>query len=815
MKSLILKIINFFRTIPSRQQGYLKISALFLVGILILKKVIPVRFVDDWQYEPVSYGTWSGWEDLILISSIVLVTILLIGLIWSIVWIVKGKSQAVDGEIISDKRRIVGKILVGVVFWPIFSGVIFSGVVWVLGHILSFNWQAKILIIFTILLAGFTFFAVFIRPFLVIQKYKLGKAYFPYFFILIGVIFVLFYGVFGLFTRTFGVGGMNSFSTGSSFGIHTGVSLSNSAISSVSFEPSEKIGFSVGGAKDIDNFRQKIQNRKLPKSSDISYEGIFYDYYFDTTNIKDNEICDELFCPTYNTAKSPNVFSKEEEYYMTVGFNSNISQKDFERKQLNIAVVLDISGSMSSSFDEYYGNRRDSGEEFRSKMNIATQSIVNMIDHLGPYDQLSVILFDGNGYLAKPFRVVNRTDMDAIKQHILDLKPRGGTSMEAGINLATKEFLNNSEFFGNDALVENRIIFLTDALPNIGATSKENLASLARNNAKEGINMTFIGMGIDFNTELISEITKVRGANYYAVHSANDFKKRLDDEFDFMVTPLVYDLSLSLESLAYEIDSVYGVAESKLVTGEIMKIGTLFPSENKEGEVRGGVVLLKLNKDENIDDSLIQLTVSYIDSDGERHRIRKKIEMSNIQSPSYDSNGIRKAIALTRYVNLMKEFTSSAQNVGGEIIIDKDFSEKFNIFEDYFDNEINNIEDYNLINELEIIQDLIVLSIRDINIREKNIFGDLLDVDLVLPRIMYWPGKVNQHYNIQASRWETDSDGRSGANLDKLNYCRKVYPSLGIVDLREYRKETINTWHDAGNIGSYTSTRQSFECVQG
>ncbi len=40
---------------------------------------------------------------------------------------------------------------------------------------------------------------------------------------------------------------------------------------------------------------------------------------------------------------------------------------------------------------------------------------------------------------------------------------------------------------------------------------------------------TFIGVGVDFNSELIEEIVKVRGANYFAVHSVPEFKERMNE----------------------------------------------------------------------------------------------------------------------------------------------------------------------------------------------------------------------------------------------------------------------------------------------
>ncbi len=93
----------------------------------------------------------------------------------------------------------------------------------------------------------------------------------------------------------------------------------------------------------------------------------------------------------------------------------------------------------------------------------------------------------------------------------------------------------------------------------------------------------------------------------------------------------------------------------------------------------------------------------------------------------------------------------------------------------------------------------------------KCVQGVTLDLT---PRIMYWYGKVNQHVD-NTGAWQTDTDGVSGANLDKLSYCKKWYPDLNIVAIEDYKNETIDTWRAAGNTGAYNSTKMSTKCVQG
>ena len=122
------------------------------------------------------------------------------------------------------------------------------------------------------------------------------------------------------------------------------------------------IGFSVGGAKDVNNFRENIENNYLPVITDLSYEGIFYDYFFDTGNEEQNKDEQALFSPSYSMAYTFNPFVEESnrEYYMTVGLNSNLNEQTFKRNPMNLLICIDTSGSMGSPFDRYHYDRSQS-----------------------------------------------------------------------------------------------------------------------------------------------------------------------------------------------------------------------------------------------------------------------------------------------------------------------------------------------------------------------------------------------------------------------------------------------------------------------
>lgn len=503
------------------------------------------------------------------------------------------------------------------------------------------------------------------------------------------------------------------------------------------------IGYSVGGAKDTVNFRENIKNGYFPLTTDITYNGLFYDYSFNTGR---GETSNELFSPSYLQAISSDPFSGEQEYYMAVGLNSNIKESDFQRKKLNLVVVLDISGSMSSSFNSYYYDNNtfdleNYADRNKSKMEIANESVNILIDQLNEDDRFGLVLFESSSYIAKPLNLVGETDIDKIKEHVLEIEATGGTNFEAGYKSAN-EVLEEYTNVDSDEY-ENRIIVITDAMPNTGETSEDSLMSMVKQNADKGIYTSFIGVGVDFNTELIETISNVKGANYYSVNSSEEFKSRMGEQFEYMVTPLVFDLEFNFSSKDYEIEAVYGSDTVNKTTGNIMKVNTLFPSKsNSEGEVKGGIILLKLKKISEANPfGEVELEVSYKTRNGEEKSNSQKVAIKENGEDFYENDGIRKAIVLSRYVNVLKDWimyertsdeifickgtsgiiefeceedwTQSLIKLGiherqsEKLSVSNEYKEIFNQMKNYIEKENLEIKDDTLKQEIELLEELI------------------------------------------------------------------------------------------------------------
>ena len=495
------------------------------------------------------------------------------------------------------------------------------------------------------------------------------------------------------------------------------------------------IGYSVGGANNIKNFRENIKKGYLPLVTDITYNGIYSEYYFDTGDV--DRSSNEMFYPSYSMAVSTNPITGEKEYYMSVGLNSNIKESDFKRKKLNLVIVLDISGSMSSSFDSYYyDNPYAKQDERKTKMKIAEECVNHLIDKLNPDDRLGIVLFDDEAYLGCKIVQIGNTDTESLKSHILEVNPAGGTNFSAGYEMGTELF--TMDLLDKD--YQNRIIVITDAMPNLGITSTDGLVQKIKTNADRKIFTSFVGVGVDFNTKYTEGVSDVRGFNYYSVHNGEEFKKILAEEFDYMVTPLVYDLDLSFKSDSYIIENVYGSDSVNKTTGNIMHVNTLFPSNsNDDGDVKGGIIVLKLKKANKSRSGDIELKVSYKDTDEKEHLNDKKVSFKDSNEDYYDNLGIRKAIVLARYVGTMKNWTiyertkyeefdagkeydvtdychddEYVKNVLGinerqsaKLSVSDNYKETFKKLKTYIEQENKMLNDNDLNNEIEIINKLI------------------------------------------------------------------------------------------------------------
>lgn len=177
------------------------------------------------------------------------------------------------------------------------------------------------------------------------------------------------------------------------------------------------------------------------------------------------------------------------------------------RTPLNVAVVLDKSGSMQAG----------------SKMENAKRGAIEVVERLDDDDIMSLVVYDTRARVVFPAQRVR--DKGLVIDVIREILAGGNTALYGGVRLAEDEVREHVSWE-----YENRIILLSDGLANVGPSATEDLAYLGRVLAEEGISVTTIGVGLDYNEDLMTALASESGGNAYFAASAHDLPRIFAEE---------------------------------------------------------------------------------------------------------------------------------------------------------------------------------------------------------------------------------------------------------------------------------------------
>eukprot|EP01026_Neomeris_dumetosa_P035928 TRINITY_DN288_c0_g1_i17.p1 TRINITY_DN288_c0_g1~~TRINITY_DN288_c0_g1_i17.p1 ORF type:complete len:510 (+),score=71.84 TRINITY_DN288_c0_g1_i17:112-1641(+) len=474
---------------------------------------------------------------------------------------------------------------------------------------------------------------------------------------------------------------------------------------------SDTLGLAVGGQRGIDTFRRSIYNEELPSISDLTHQGIFNDYYFE---IESETQCMALLCPYYSGAISRD--DKDyKHYYLAIGLESGYKSDTFKRRDLDLVVVLDVSSSMGYMF----GDTADMSPIDRgmSKLDVAKEAINKMLLQLNENDKFGLVTFQSIASTKIELGFVTSEYRERVRTTLRDsVHAEGDTNLEAGLKMAASLMQQDSR--------ENRIIVISDANINEGEVSAEGLAKIIKEFAEERdepIYTSLVGVGLDFNSMLTEQIIKTKGANYFTVYSPNELRRKLDEEFQFMVTPILFDLKLELDRSSvtgtntWYMAGVYGVSEFNAGMSEykILEVSTLYPSPRNEDRIKGGIILVEVAPTTTQPGPLI-LQLQYTDQFGSLKKFRDSYVFDDLETEFFGSKAVQKSILLTRYVNLLhawlREVTGSDVAVevppGTKLEVSKSTAQKFIQFVDIMEEWNEELNDENLVREIKLLEKL-------------------------------------------------------------------------------------------------------------
>ena len=193
--------------------------------------------------------------------------------------------------------------------------------------------------------------------------------------------------------------------------------------------------------------------------------------------------------------------------YLRVAMTGFEMEDEADRTPVNVAIVLDKSGSMQGD-----------------KIVKAREAAVMAVERLRPNDIVSVITYDTTVNVLVP--ATKASDKLSIIKRIQQISAGGNTALFAGVSKGAYEV---RKFLDINRV--NRVILMSDGLANHGPSTPAELAELGKSLGQDGIAVTTIGLGLGYNEDLMTQLAGKSDGNHMFAENATDLAHAFDQEF--------------------------------------------------------------------------------------------------------------------------------------------------------------------------------------------------------------------------------------------------------------------------------------------
>jgi Ca-activated chloride channel family protein len=313
---------------------------------------------------------------------------------------------------------------------------------------------------------------------------------------------------------------------------------------------------------------------------------------------------------------------------------------------VDVAIVLDSSCSMQQ----------------RGKLDYARAAAKRIAAALGPEDTLSVVTFDADARTLLPAAPV--LDRAAADLAIDRVRARGGTNLYGGL------VRGGLELGSTPAGRVKRVVVLSDGEANIGFDRAHQFEATMTRLRAEGVATSTLGLGHEFNEDLLSSLADLGGGSYHFVSDPAALADVFTSELGQVRTLVARNTTATLALPAdVELVQVVGWPHRVVPGGASVDLGDFYA-----GEKRKVVVEVRVDpgageaRDVQMEVATVHLDYDVIASGG-RERIEEVVPSTVTRDPAEVTAGLdvgRRAAALSAWSATFLEQSSRAYAKGAK-----------------------------------------------------------------------------------------------------------------------------------------------------
>jgi Ca-activated chloride channel family protein len=210
--------------------------------------------------------------------------------------------------------------------------------------------------------------------------------------------------------------------------------------------------------------------------------------------------------------------------YLRLSLKSLAATKRERQTRINAAIVIDRSGSMQGD-----------------RIAAAKEGARVALERLSSDDAIALVAYNHNVDVLSPAAPL-RGSRDRLTRAIDRLLADGTTALYDGVKEGGRQV---EELVSDDNV--NRVILLSDGLANVGPSSPYELAELGRKLASKGISVSTIGLGLDYNEDLMQRLAAASDGNHVFVERPSDLAEIFDREFGDALSVSARDITITIE----------------------------------------------------------------------------------------------------------------------------------------------------------------------------------------------------------------------------------------------------------------------------